>query len=173
MLAYALTIRQIILRSLKKAAPLLINVALFIGFFWLLFAIIGVQSFKSSLNRYCVWVDPDGLQPNYTLNAYQGYQFCGGSTDASGNRLPYYLQDNSSSGISKGYLCPPNSYCVTSQSPYNGTVNFDNLFNSLELVFVVMSSNTYTDLMYYLTNSDYLIAALCEQHSCTKIVRAY
>ena len=43
-----LTPCQIILRSLKKAVPLLLNVSFFIGFFWLLFAIVGVQSFKSS-----------------------------------------------------------------------------------------------------------------------------
>lgn len=64
---------SVILRSLKKAAPLLVNVMVLIGFFWyasitslyhslvnrllrLIFAIIGVQSFKSSLRRNCVWV---------------------------------------------------------------------------------------------------------------------
>lgn len=46
---------SVILRSLKKAAPLLANVALLIGFFWLVFAIVGVQSFKSSFRRRCVW----------------------------------------------------------------------------------------------------------------------
>jgi voltage-dependent calcium channel len=45
-------------------------------------------------------------------------------------------------------------------SLYNGTVNFDNIKNSLELVFVIMSANTFTDLMYFTTNSDYLPAAL-------------
>ena len=49
---------QIILRSLKKAAPLLARVAFLVSFFWLLFAIIGVQSFKESLSRQCVWLDP-------------------------------------------------------------------------------------------------------------------
>jgi voltage-dependent calcium channel len=46
---------SVILRSLKKAAPLLANVALLIGFFWMVFGIVGVQSFKSSLRRRCVW----------------------------------------------------------------------------------------------------------------------
>jgi voltage-dependent calcium channel len=44
----------IILRSLKKAAPLLVRVAFLMSFFWLLFAIIGVQSFKASLSRQCL-----------------------------------------------------------------------------------------------------------------------
>src|SRR5437879_12984243 len=65
---------SVILRSLKKAAPLLVNVALLIGFFWLIFAIIGVQSFKSSFRRSCVWVDPAGVQRNFTHE----FKFCGG-----------------------------------------------------------------------------------------------
>ncbi|TVY46139.1 Calcium-channel protein [Lachnellula subtilissima] len=117
----------IILRSLKKAAPLLVNVSFLIGFFWLLFAIIGVQSFKSSFDRQCVWVD----QP--------------------------ILSTRPARHISKSHniveLRPD-------QLPYNGTVTFDNIFQSLELVFVVMTANTFTDLMYYATDSDYLAAAL-------------
>lgn len=63
----------------------------------------------------------------------------------------------------KGYLCPQGSYCLQLERgnlPYNGTVNFDNIFQSLELVFVIMTANTFTDLMYYTTNSDYLAAAI-------------
>ena len=45
-------------------------------------------------------------------------------------------------------------------NPYNGTVSFDNIANSLELVFVVMSTNTFSDIMYMLTSTDYLAAAL-------------
>ena len=151
---------SMILRSLKKAAPMLLNVALLIGFFWLLFAIIGVQSFKSSLRRNCVWVDPSGLEPNYTTNSYGNLQFCGGSIDFQGNRLPWTYANGVSSHNTKGYLCPAGSYCVSDQNPYNGTVSFDNIFQSLELVFVIITSNTFTDLMYYVTDSDYLIAAI-------------
>ena len=151
---------SIILRSLKKAAPMLLNVALLIGFFWLLFAIVGVQSFKSSLRRNCVWVDPTGQQPNYTTNQYGTFQFCGGSVDVDGNRIPWMDVNGITSGDKKGYLCPPQSYCVSDQNPYSGTVSFDNIFQSLELVFVIITSNTFTDLMYYITDSDYLIAAL-------------
>ena len=151
---------SIILRSLKKAAPMLLNVALLISFFWLLFAIIGVQSFKGSLRRNCVWVDPLGQQPNYTTNAFDSFQFCGGSTDIDGNRIAWMDANGVSSNDRKGYLCPAQSYCVSDQNPFNGTVSFDNIFQSLELVFVIITSNTFTDLMYYITDSDYLIAAL-------------
>lgn len=81
--------------------------------------------------------------------------------------MPYQIgfpdQIRNGSATSKGYLCPRGSLCLElppNKLPYNGTVSFDNIFQSLELVFVVMTANTFTDLMYYATDSDYLAAAL-------------
>jgi hypothetical protein len=153
---------------LKKAAPLLVNVSFLICFFWLIFAIIGVQSFKSSFDRQCVWIDP--TDPfNASGTAYTNVlQMCGGQfNNATGAHEPWKrgnlssLVDGASS--SKGFLCPQGSICLqleSNQLPYNGTVSFDNILQSLELVFVVMTANTYSDLMYYTLNSDYLAAAL-------------
>ena len=154
---------SIILRSLKKATPLLVNIAFLIGFFWLLFAVVGVQSFKSSLRRTCVWVDPLNVQANFTHNAIDNFQFCGGHINQAGNRLPW-ITANGENGTSdhKGYLCPVGSFCVEGDNPYNGTVTFDNVLQSLELVFVVISSNSFSDILYYMTDSDYLAAALCK-----------
>jgi hypothetical protein len=152
----------VILRSLKKAAPLLLRVGFLIGFFWLLFAIIGVQSFKSSLARQCTWLDPNDSTNNFT----QYLVFCGGQLDAvTYNPTPWMFVNSSGllefgATTSKGYLCPVQSICLQQTNPYNGSVSFDNIFNSLELVFVVMTSNTFTDIMYYTTNTDYLAAAL-------------
>ncbi|TID21777.1 calcium-channel protein CCH1 [Venturia nashicola] len=154
----------IILRSLKKAAGLLTNVAFLIGFFWLLFAVVGLQSFKSSLRRQCVWFDPS--QPsNQTGNYTNNMQFCGGWLDQNLTAQPWMLLDDkgfwaNGSTTPKGFICPQNSKCLEQGNPYNGTVSFDNIFQSLELVFVIMTSNTFSDLMYYLTNSDYLSAAI-------------
>jgi hypothetical protein len=155
---------QVILRSLKRAAPLLVHVGFLIVYFWLLFAIVGMQSFKSSLRRTCVWVDPLG-QSNFTSNdAYGTLQFCGGYLDnVTGQEMPWLDATGNPSGTSpsaKGYLCPRGSLCVEGGNPYNGTVSFDNILQSLEAVFVIMSSNTFTDLLYYTTDSDYLAAAL-------------
>jgi len=151
---------SVILRSLKKAAPLLVNVALLIGFFWLIFAIIGVQSFKSSFRRSCVWVDPEGVQGNFT----QKFQFCGGHRNRlTGLEEPYVYEDGTPGAIfPKGYICPINSVCVSSNNPYGGTVSFDNIAQSLELVFVVMTANTFSNLLYYMADSDYLTSALCK-----------
>ncbi|KAI1094152.1 Ion transport protein-domain-containing protein [Rostrohypoxylon terebratum] len=159
----------IILRSLKKAAPLLVRVSFLIGFFWLLFAIIGVQSFKASLSRQCVWLDP--TQPTNLSAAYTNdMTFCGGYLDENGTARPWLkmtFPDSdtlvdlwSPSTKPKGYICPRNSICLEQSSPYNKTVNFDNIINSLELVFVIMSANTWSDLMYYTTYSEFLPAAL-------------
>jgi hypothetical protein len=159
---------QIILRSLKKATPLLVNVSFLIGFFWLLFAIIGVQSFKSSFDRQCVWIDPND-HFNLTGSAYtQVLQFCGGHLNNNTGVSEPWLKGPldalvNGSTYAKGYLCPRGSLCLQlepNQLPYNGTVSFDNIFQSLELVFVVMTANTFTDLMYYSMNSDYVAAAL-------------
>ncbi|KAI1467423.1 Ion transport protein-domain-containing protein [Daldinia caldariorum] len=157
----------IILRSLKKAAPLLLRVSFLLGFFWLLFAIIGVQSFKASLNRQCVWLDPS--QPdNMSLSYTNDMQFCGGYLDENGTERPWVrssipgtLQDlESPSRTPKGYICPRHSICLEQSSPFNDTVNFNNIHHSLELVFVIMSANTWSDLMYYTTYSEFLPAAL-------------
>lgn len=150
------------MRSLKKAAPLLVHVAFLIGFFWLLFAIIGVQSFKASLRRTCAFTDSDGS--TYTQNSSSGQiQFCGGYIDVTtGNGTPWVSSDGKLQTYHKGYLCPQGSKCVEGSNPYNGTVSFDNVPQALQLVFVIMSANTFSDILYYTTESDYLAAALCQ-----------
>ncbi|WQF85104.1 Putative EF-hand domain, voltage-dependent calcium channel, alpha-1 subunit, Ion transport [Colletotrichum destructivum] len=158
----------IILRSLKKAAPLLVRVAFLIAFFWILFAIIGVQSFKASLSRQCVWLDPTD-PTNREKSFTNEMQFCGGFLDnETGKSMPWVLLtdenvlDNFKNGrkAGKGFLCPRGSICLQQENPYNSTVSFDNIAQSLEMVFVIISSNTFSDIMYYTTNSDYLPAAL-------------
>ncbi|KAL4917644.1 Ion transport protein-domain-containing protein [Aspergillus aurantiobrunneus] len=153
---------SVILRSLKKAAPLLVHVAFLIGFFWLLFAIVGIQSFKSSFRRTCVWLGEEHGEDNFTLNDPSGsLQFCGGWLDEAGNERSWIKEnDVSSHAAPKGYICPQGSLCLEGANPYNGTMGFDNIFNSLELVFVIMSSNTFTDIMYNATYSDHMVAAL-------------
>lgn len=169
------------MRSLKKAAPLLVNVAFLIGFFWLLFAIIGVQTFKASFRRTCVWYEDiaaaqrnagrnDASIVKYVQNnAPKNIQFCGGYRLANGTPKPWLKADldpnNTVAKKSKGYLCPEGSLCVEDNNPYNGTVSFDNVLHSLQMVFVIMSSNTFSDLMYYTTDTDYLIGTLCMSNS--------
>ncbi|CAK4032347.1 Calcium-channel cch1 [Lecanosticta acicola] len=154
---------SVILRSLKRAAPTLLNVAFLIGFFWLLFSIIGVQTFKSSLRRTCTFLDSGNLSNN-TQNQPPpagNFQFCGGWLADNGTAMPW-LKADGTWGIEehKGYLCPQGSVCMEGGNPYNNTLSFDNILQSSEMVFVVMTSNTFSDVMYYLMDSDYLAVAL-------------
>lgn len=95
--------------------------------------------------------------------APKSIQFCGGHQNASG-KYPWLKADLITAGAKehKGYLCPEHSLCVEDSNPYHGTVSFDNVLQSLQMVFVIMSSNTFSDLMYYAMDSDYLAAALCK-----------
>src|SRR2546423_12342095 len=88
-----------ILQSLKKSAPLLANVTSFIGFFFILFSIIGVQAFKGSLSRRCVWRDVNDPS-NFFLHEEQ---YCGGWMDKDGS-----IKSVGSSGSlgGKGFICP-------------------------------------------------------------------
>lgn len=173
MRATPLTAPQVILRSLKKAAPLLVNVAFLIGFFWLLFAIVGVQCFKASFSRTCVWFKdpqaayesqsfPESVNESFVFNQGDNIQFCGGYLNSSTGSPRPWLKSNFQNGTEKhkGYLCPRGSLCMEGNGTYNGTVNFNNVLQSLELVFVIMSANTFSDLMYYTTDSDFLPGAL-------------
>ncbi|KAK5693939.1 calcium channel protein [Elasticomyces elasticus] len=128
-------------------------------------AVVSFWSFKSSLRRTCVWnweqeIYPDLLE--YNQNQIGSFQFCGGYLSATnGTPTPWLKPDGSWGADSpKGYYCPRNSTCVEGSNPYNGTMSFDNILQSTELVFVIMTSNTFSDIMYYLTDSDYLAAAL-------------
>lgn len=149
---------SVILRSLKKAAPLLVNVAFLIGFFWLLFSIVGLQSFKSSFRRTCVW-QAAGDFPEFQ----NGDQFCGGHLLPDGAKQGYFLGNNripQGPDNGKGFLCPVGSFCIEKTNPAGGTKSFDNILNSLELVFVLMSSNTWSDIMYEMADTDYLVSSL-------------
>jgi hypothetical protein len=62
---------QIILKSLKNAEPSPVHVSFLTGFFWHLFAVVGVQAFKLSFRRQCVWngtVDGSIFKPTSTTS---------------------------------------------------------------------------------------------------------
>jgi voltage-dependent calcium channel len=99
---------------------LLVQVAFFVGFFWIIFAIIGIQSFRGSFRRHCVWegspaivvitLDPLGIQAPFV----QEFQFCGGYLDPNNfTAMPYITADGTMSiEAPKGFLCPVQSRCI-------------------------------------------------------------
>ncbi|CAG8488519.1 6193_t:CDS:10 [Ambispora gerdemannii] len=145
-----------ILQSLKKSAPLLVNVAFFVFFFFNLFSIIAVQSFKGSFRRHCVWIDPEDPTTNYT------FSFCGGHIDnKTYTAAPYYNSNFEPVRTNvKGYICPQGQICLETENPYNGTVKFDNVFSSMILVFVISSVQSWSDLMYNTMDSDFYAACI-------------
>ena len=152
----------VIFEALKESGAKLGKVASFICFFWLLFAVVGVQTFKSSLKRSCVLPNTGSIDMK---TAFGGQiQFCGGYlANDSGLSVPHsWLKRDGSPGAVdyKGYICPRGMVCQESFNPHNGTVSFDNIFQSLELVFVTFSANTFSALMYNVMDSDGLAAAL-------------
>ncbi|CAH6718527.1 calcium-channel protein Cch1p [[Candida] jaroonii] len=147
---------SLILKALKNSIPELVDVIIFIGCFGLFFGIVGVQSFKSSLRRHCVWYNPDDSSDTFVNTD----SFCGSYLDVNGHARPYILSNGEHSSSIKGFRCPVYSRCETLDNPSEGTVHFDNIFNSLEQVFVIMSANTFTDILYMTLDTDTLAAAL-------------
>src|SRR5690554_4358588 len=106
---------QIILRSLKKAAPLLVRVSFLMGFFWLIFAIIGVHSFKSSLSRQCTWINPED-PTNFSAAYTPSMSFCGGHLNPTSGEAEPWVASRAKNNLSaeflepatsaKGFLCP-------------------------------------------------------------------
>lgn len=148
---------RICLKGIRGAGSQCKEVTLFLLCFWVLFAIIGVQSFKTSLRRHCVWTDPSN-----SANTFENeFQFCGSFLNANTKKpMPYLEVTGLSSSQTKGFSCPVYSQCILKDNPYGNTVSFDSIFHSMELVFVILSANTFTDLMYYTMDSESLAASL-------------
>ncbi|RIA89873.1 Ion transport protein [Glomus cerebriforme] len=142
-----------ILQSLKKSVPLLVNVTSFVGFFFILLSIIGVQAFKGSLSRRCVWKDL-----NDPLNDFQHTdQYCGGWMDIDGSIRSV---GSSASLGGKGFICPIGQVCEEVENPAGGLASFDNVFFSMILVFVISTTQNWTVLMYRVMDSDFDFASI-------------
>ena len=109
-----------------------------------------------------MWYDPTDLTGN--TNVTNEGQFCGGHLDNIPGYHPmtYIPAPGMPPGPDKGkgFLCPKGSKCVEMSNPAAGTKSFDNILQSLELVFVIMSSNTWSDLLYTVADTDYLISSV-------------
>ncbi|PLW08520.1 hypothetical protein PCANC_24286 [Puccinia coronata f. sp. avenae] len=141
-----------ILNSLKRASPLLVNVVFFIFFAATLFSIVGVQSFKGSFDRHCVWIDPAG-QNNYTFQA----QSCGGQYNPITGIEEGFVHNATGRlfGSSKGYICPQGQLCLETGNPNNGTQSFDNVAGAAMQVVIIASANTWSNMMYSLMDAEY------------------
>lgn len=76
-----------ILRGIKHGLPQLVSVGSMLLYFWVFFGILGVQIFKGSLKRQCVWKNPDDASDTYQYNL----QFCGGFLEPQTKKRRIYL----------------------------------------------------------------------------------
>ncbi|KAG9004060.1 calcium channel protein [Tulasnella sp. JGI-2019a] len=145
-----------IMRSLKIAGPLLVNVAMFVLFAVLLFSIVGVQSFKGSMRRNC-------QLGNLTLP-----NFCGGqveynasNTDNPYQTTGYYTEEGVRTSSAKGYICPLGLTCQEQSSNPNLNIqSFDNIFYGALQVVIIAGANGWAPTMYDMMDSDFYTASI-------------
>ena len=104
---------------------LLKDTLILLGFFFLVFAIAGLQVFSGVLKRQCFEIET-GVRIND-----DGMTFCGGS-----------------------YECPSGFYCGKSNfNPFHNFLSFDNILYSLMACFVSETLESWTYIMKYLQRS--------------------
>ncbi|KAG0249803.1 calcium channel protein [Mortierella polycephala] len=138
-----------ILHSLKKSAPLLVNIVLFIAFFFIIFSIIGVQAFKGSMSRRCVLAADE----TEVLN-----QNCGGHynlTDPTEESSYITMGGEISPTSPKGHICSFGYICKDIGANFDGAISFDVIYSAMVPVYVLMTGQTWTDLMYMIMDAEY------------------
>lgn len=152
---------QTILHSLKRAGPLLVNVAFFVLFAIVLFSIIGVQSFQGSLRRSCYVVDAT-RDPSTVVSLSRS---CGGWYDSTlgANRGYFSIDDLNGEELAgpKGFICPgPDQMCIQDDENQETGQSFDNVLAAAQQVVVIASANTWTPVMYMTIDADGYLSSL-------------
>ncbi|CAO3675097.1 unnamed protein product [Umbelopsis ramanniana] len=136
----------VIMQSLEASLQLLFNVFGFVFFFMLVFALIGVMTYKGAFMRACYQIDVDG---NAILA--EPSRMCSGYYDGP-NLIGIYIQELDVYDYPRpdGYICPSGLVCrqVPGTNPSYGFLNMDNLYFSLLNLFTVMSLEGWSDMMY-------------------------
>ncbi|KAI9495474.1 Ion transport protein-domain-containing protein [Zychaea mexicana] len=147
-----------ILRSLLVSWDMLKDVIGFVLFFTLLFALIGLISFKGVFSRRCYAVDPSGEQTIVDPPLY-----CSGYYNESTVMGAYNVETgvHSYPGFN-GYLCRSGQICVEDQdnNPNFGFVNYDTIYFALLSVYTTMSLELWTELMYQNQDADSNVSVL-------------
>ncbi|TDL23428.1 hypothetical protein BD410DRAFT_897507 [Rickenella mellea] len=142
-----------IMRSLKRASPLLTNVAYFVLFAMVLFSVIGVQSFKGSFRRSC-FLSPTLGEPLTSLS-----HSCGGYIDPTTLAVTGYKKlDGSTAGSAKGYICPVGQICVEQDNPFSNIESFDTIYFAALQVVIVASANGWSPIMYSMIDAEFFIS---------------
>lgn len=131
---------QIVLNSLLRAIPKLFNVFLLFAFFLVMFAILGLQFYRTTSSQMCFDV----------------------STDDWGV-VSYTVVEDSACSITEGSgrQCPDEQVCLRSTDEYHrepprnyGMNSFANAGTSVMTVFVATTLEGWTDVMYTTTDTN-------------------
>ncbi|KAI9598651.1 Ion transport protein-domain-containing protein [Syncephalis fuscata] len=145
-----------ITQSLKVAMPLLVDVTGFITFFLIIFGIIALETFKGSLSRHCVMDSDEAL-------VTAPIKYCGSYIDLNSSKIMSLVNNNKtlSNIATKGYTCPANQLCRDmNENPMFGFLGYDHIFMAILAIVTSVSTEGWTDTMYWTMDAEYGLAAL-------------
>ncbi|XP_032672120.1 voltage-dependent T-type calcium channel subunit alpha-1G-like isoform X4 [Odontomachus brunneus] len=166
---------RILVMLLLDTLPMLGNVLLLCFFVFFIFGIVGVQLWEGILRQRCFLKAlpnvkyPDDLEKYFE---YQGQDYICSRPDDSGmhscsNLPPLKLGDlvcnstalpNNNTTFINNYTCVNWNYYYTEckgqgNNPFQGTISFDNIGLAWVAIFLVISLEGWTDIMYYVQDA--------------------
>ncbi|XP_026724837.1 voltage-dependent T-type calcium channel subunit alpha-1G-like isoform X5 [Trichoplusia ni] len=165
---------RILVMLLLDTLPMLGNVLLLCFFVFFIFGIVGVQLWEGILRQRCEFVlPPNVLRPNIsfyyefskeldyicTTPEDNGMHYCG---DFPPYRYGALVCNETARPFS--YNFPTNTSCVNwnqyytnctqrGNNPFQGTISFDNIGLAWVAIFLVISLEGWTDIMYYVQDA--------------------
>ncbi|KAH9640741.1 hypothetical protein HF086_007312 [Spodoptera exigua] len=165
---------RILVMLLLDTLPMLGNVLLLCFFVFFIFGIVGVQLWEGILRQRCEFVPPPNvIRPNisfyYEFSKELDY-ICTTPEDngmhTCGNFPPYRYGALVCNETAKpfSYNRPTNTSCVNwnqyytnctqrGNNPFQGTISFDNIGLAWVAIFLVISLEGWTDIMYYVQDA--------------------
>eukprot|EP01060_Flectonema_neradi_P039515 TRINITY_DN8729_c1_g1_i1.p1 TRINITY_DN8729_c1_g1~~TRINITY_DN8729_c1_g1_i1.p1 ORF type:complete len:1398 (+),score=173.25 TRINITY_DN8729_c1_g1_i1:148-4341(+) len=137
--SFSMSIRLLV-NSLLASLPKLSHVFLLFSVFLMIFAVVAVQLWGGALRNRCV----------RTLNDWEI------DIDPLINDTVCHRRSSSLSG----YTCPFGYECVPVANPGYGYLSFDNIFYSLLTLFVAVTLEGWSDLMYHTVNASSNLACI-------------
>lgn len=162
--------RQLVL-TLLNSIPLLLDVAVLCAFVFFVYGIVSVQLFGGALLTHCAEpifnetivasLAPNSKLPSsavsYFFPAAEQNGFCTGPYDKDVTWfVNKYRNGTYYKGGSKGSgrVCPAGLICATGQNPSSGFVNFDNILWAWLNVFIMITLDGWSGVLYDLQVRD-------------------
>ena len=132
---------QTVLNSLLKSMKPLCNIFIFITFWTLMYAIIGLEMYSGVFHQQCYDLDENGQFSIPTEQVCQSFNH--------ENKSAYPKPYDSVSGLDP-YTCDPGQLCnFWDTGPNVGITKFDNIFSAMLTIFQSISLEGWTDVLFY------------------------